>query len=683
VATGVTVDGVDISVLKGDFDTHIGGADPHNQYVRKANADTISAVHTFNPASAGAPFALGAHAQSQVITGLRADELSKSISAGTGLTGGGALTANRTLGIDLTASLTWTGNEAFQGGLTTRHILPEISDGYDLGAGDKLWRRIYASEFDTFVLKANAVSVIGGKLVVAKAEGALSVAVDNSQTSIDFGVAMTADDIILLRTLAQVEYMQVGTLVSGTTYNVTRNLDGSGANAWPAGSVWLNLGYNGTGRIELDAESTPRISIKQQGTTYNTLLGEPVRIGDLNGWDDVGTERYGIGLGNFALGNYMKYDGNVFELKGGDGGIKIDALGLGIFANSSYPNFEGRTLSFLRGDNSKIAEFYSIDYGGLANSFTQSMRDTRSGSSSTHTISVYSAVQSQIQLNAQEADGQSAGLQVGPNGVITSSSRNLNIYADKVEFTSIPTTRKFAFSSRRSGLEAFDFEGVRYGAWIGKATKIGSSFMIKDEWGGHHMTMGGSEVGESVGIRGYITYQQFASGQNHSYATVADVCAGNNWFGYGGWFRVNDLSTWTGLIGAGTTTFAHGLYVHPSTGNLTFKKYNTSGAAFEWPIGYVGTGWHCVWFQYGRWYTTVWNWAMTAFIDGTFYYYSGSDPGDIRTPVGAFTLGKMEISNLVGAVGIAVSMGYLGAIGNTVQDFYLLSKENFVSDILA
>jgi len=74
---------------------------------------------------------------------------------------------------------------------------------------------------------------------------------------------------------------------------------------------------------------------------------------------------------------------------------------------------------------------------------------------------------------------------------------------------------------------------------------------------------------------------------------------------------------------------------------------------------------------------------MTAFIDGTFYYYSGSDPGDIRTPVGAFTLGKMEISNLVGAVGIAVSMGYLGAIGNTVQDFYLLSKENFVSDILA
>jgi hypothetical protein len=42
-------------------------------YVRKGTADTITAVHTFNPSSAGAPFILGANAQGRLVTGLNAD----------------------------------------------------------------------------------------------------------------------------------------------------------------------------------------------------------------------------------------------------------------------------------------------------------------------------------------------------------------------------------------------------------------------------------------------------------------------------------------------------------------------------------------------------------------------------------------------------------------------------------
>jgi hypothetical protein len=42
-------------------------------FVRKSNADTITAVHTFNPSSAGAPFILGANAQGRLVTGLNAD----------------------------------------------------------------------------------------------------------------------------------------------------------------------------------------------------------------------------------------------------------------------------------------------------------------------------------------------------------------------------------------------------------------------------------------------------------------------------------------------------------------------------------------------------------------------------------------------------------------------------------
>jgi len=49
--------------------------DDHTQYVHTSTARTISAQHTFNPPSTGAPFVLGANAQGQLVTGLNADQL--------------------------------------------------------------------------------------------------------------------------------------------------------------------------------------------------------------------------------------------------------------------------------------------------------------------------------------------------------------------------------------------------------------------------------------------------------------------------------------------------------------------------------------------------------------------------------------------------------------------------------
>ncbi len=75
------------------------GDDDHSQYVHISNARTITAQHEFAPGSSQAPFTLGANAQSQLVTGLRADEVNKQVIAGDGLTGGGTLTANRTLDV--------------------------------------------------------------------------------------------------------------------------------------------------------------------------------------------------------------------------------------------------------------------------------------------------------------------------------------------------------------------------------------------------------------------------------------------------------------------------------------------------------------------------------------------------------------------------------------------------------
>jgi hypothetical protein len=156
---------------------------------------------------------------------------------------------------------TITGVWTIQNTLNARHILPETTDTYDLGSATTLWRKGWLSELESILFVQNSVQVTGGWWMVPHASGTLAEDVDTTQTQIDFGTAMTPNDFVILRGNLLVEYMQVGTLVSGTTYNVTRNLDGSGANAWPQGQVFVNLGYNGDGRIEFDAQTAgPRVS---------------------------------------------------------------------------------------------------------------------------------------------------------------------------------------------------------------------------------------------------------------------------------------------------------------------------------------------------------------------------------------------------------------------------------------
>lgn len=93
-------------------------------------------------------------------------------------------------------------------------------------------------------------------------------------------------------------------------WNVTRNVDGSGANSWPEGHVFVVLGYDGDGRIELDAQTTgasPRISVFTQGTTYNAQT-ERVRLGNLRSWGPFVADAYGIAIGDYAGNKYLYYE---------------------------------------------------------------------------------------------------------------------------------------------------------------------------------------------------------------------------------------------------------------------------------------------------------------------------------------------------------------------------------------
>ena len=243
------------------------------------------------------------------------------LTAGLGLTGGGDLSTNRTfdvgagdgitvgedtVSVDLSYNFTWMGVHSFQSVTYASSIMPHISDFYDLGSSASLWRKIWASELSAIVFAQYTQVLLGGWFTVSKGEGVLEAAVSTSATSILLdSSSVDIGDIIIFRGLGstgnpQVEYMLI-TGKSGTTYSVTRNLDGSGANEWPAGSVYANYGTTGNGRIELNAYDTPRISVFSHASTIAGYR-EQVRIGDLiNGWG-YSTSTYGSAFGAYESG---------------------------------------------------------------------------------------------------------------------------------------------------------------------------------------------------------------------------------------------------------------------------------------------------------------------------------------------------------------------------------------------
>ena len=189
-----------------------------------------------------------------------------------------------------------------QGNSILRNILPENPDTYDLGSSINLWRKGWLSELDSVLFAQNTVTLLGGWLMISKNEGSLATDVLSTDTLIDFGQSMTIADYVVLRSSLQVEYIQVGVLDSGTTYNVVRDLDGSGANDWTSGAPFVVLGNTGDGRIELNAYDTPRIQMIQQGATYNQQK-EIIRIGDLNGNWNYSSEEWGVAIGSYGSGS--------------------------------------------------------------------------------------------------------------------------------------------------------------------------------------------------------------------------------------------------------------------------------------------------------------------------------------------------------------------------------------------
>ena len=292
VTDGITIDGVDLSALASTVSGHTGAT-------AAAGHGSVGA-HDHQSAGNGGQLDHG-----NALTGLGDDDHTQYLNNTRHDT-----TTRHTLGTvvphDDHGALSGLGDDDHSQYLLVNgtrdmagNLTPAATDTYDIGSSVKLWRKGYLSELDALVFAEQTITLVGGWLMICKDQGSLAADINSSTTNVDFGKAMTFGDFVLFRGNGQVEYMKILSPKTGTTYQVTRDLDGSGANDWVKGTPFAVLGCNGTGRIELNAYDTPRMSVIKQGTTYNATT-ELIRLGDLNGGWGYTSEKYGLAIGQYA-----------------------------------------------------------------------------------------------------------------------------------------------------------------------------------------------------------------------------------------------------------------------------------------------------------------------------------------------------------------------------------------------
>jgi hypothetical protein len=184
------------------------------------------------------------------------------------------------------------------------HLVPSVTDTYDFGSASRLWRSGYVSTLNAVVFAETTQTLYGGYSTIGHDAGSVDADVSAAATTINFGDTMTPGDFVLIRAhdtgnVIKAEYITVGSLVSGTTYNVTRDVAGSHGTdpAWAAGTPYLVLGQSGDGRIDLIAvDGKPRIVFTQQGATYNAQTDHAV-LGNLNTYYGYATDVWGAGFG--------------------------------------------------------------------------------------------------------------------------------------------------------------------------------------------------------------------------------------------------------------------------------------------------------------------------------------------------------------------------------------------------
>lgn len=199
-------------------------------------------------------------------------------------------------------------------------VLPNTGYTVNLGALTNKYLTLHAAELWVETLVAqNTVATIGGRVLVGPTN-ILAANAGTGATTLTFKYNNFSNgDRIYFEANGSVEFMAVTSSAGGSagayTYSVTRNLDGSGANAWTAGDAAFDTGTTGNGFIDLysvagvlpGSTAGPTIvGNVRTGTTYNNIAPRWA-IGNLNGLYGYSGSTYGAAFGD-PSGAWLKID---------------------------------------------------------------------------------------------------------------------------------------------------------------------------------------------------------------------------------------------------------------------------------------------------------------------------------------------------------------------------------------
>jgi hypothetical protein len=228
------------------------------------------------------------------------------------------------------------GREVQDGSLDTL-----ADDGGELGAFSGTMEAM--GELTTVVLDQ---AVVGDIVVVSKGSGSLAADVSAADTSVDFGRALDVGDWVKMQGKDSngdnnVEWMLIDSLLEGTTYNVTRDVDGNGADTWSIKTPFAIIGQEGDSRIELVAGTTASIRLITQGAAWDEYVVESSMSTQLGaivaGGGNVLLNSLGIQLVNAILnGSIVKNDAGSWDISHtATIGANVNEMKLGLVPNNA------------------------------------------------------------------------------------------------------------------------------------------------------------------------------------------------------------------------------------------------------------------------------------------------------------------------------------------------------------
>lgn len=200
--------------------------------------------------------------------------------------------------------------------LAATHVDPSTTYRTNLGQLSKKYLTLHTAELWAETLVAqNTLATIGGRILVGPTSPLIT---DLAPATVAIQVKynnLASGDRVYMEANNSVEFMAITSgatpVTGGYQYNVTRNLDGTGANQWYAGDAVFNTGQTGNGFIDL--YSTRGVSSASEvgptivgnirnSATYNDW-SPSWAIGNLQGLYGYGGSTPGVAFGKYAASN--------------------------------------------------------------------------------------------------------------------------------------------------------------------------------------------------------------------------------------------------------------------------------------------------------------------------------------------------------------------------------------------